>query len=397
MAGVDVSRWNLGLPLALLGGCTRITYLEPEEGETRGDSSGSSTEVSASITVADDSTAPESSTKATTMEASDEVDPSIGECDACQPGECCIANECLPAPYDCPRGCPLELCCYQACPSPYDCDYDEPCPPGAACDSYVCTLLDPEPYCDPPLFFEQPVPMLEAIEISALAFVDADGDALRDLVVGSSERVQIVRGQDGVPYDIAFGLNVTGLAIGDLDGDGDEDIVIGDGNPEGGVIVMLHYDAGSFLQLPTMPLPGSITQVVLADIDGQGIPGVVALDDIGVASWLRNVGTGELEPAYAITEPATALAVGMLDADESTDLVFHQVTNEVAYLGGPAFVPTPLYESGDGATSRLVTVGDFDGSGPDDVVALEAVAGTTISAHWSGPVTVGFVAYRSWW
>ncbi|MBC8069971.1 MAG: VCBS repeat-containing protein, partial [Deltaproteobacteria bacterium] len=47
--------------------------------------------------------------------------------------------------------------------------------------------------------------------------------------------------------------------------------------------------------------------------------------------------------------------------------------------------------------SRLVTVGDFDGSGPDDVVALEAVAGTTISAHWSGPVTVGFVAYRSWW
>jgi hypothetical protein len=395
VAGVDVSRWNLGLPLALLGGCTRIDYVAAEDGGTHGDSSGSSTAVSVSITVADATTQPQPTSAPTSMEGSEDVDPSVGECDACQPGECCVMNECVP--YYCPPKCPIELCCAQACPLPEDCEYDEHCGPGYACNSGICQLVEYELYCELQPYFEQQLPIFDAPGIRALAFVDADGDLLRDLVIGSSGGVQILRSADGTPFDIASGIDAASLAVGDLDGDGDEDIVVGDRSPESGVVVLLHEDGESFVQLPASSLPG-VEQVVLADIERPGAPDVFALDDGEAASWLRNTGAGELEPAEMFADSATSLAIGMIDADASTDLVLHQGTHELAYTGGPSSDFEVLAELGGNSVSpRLLTIGNYDGVGPDDVVALQSNEGTTIAVQWSGPALIGFPPFRSRW
>jgi FG-GAP-like repeat len=385
---LDTSPWNLGLPLALLGGCSVIVDLDADGS----DGDGSSTTVVTTVASTDgsDPTMPDPTTVPTTAEGSTSIDPTADACSACGDLQCCIDSQCVEL--GCTPDCPPPQCCYDGCiPDPM-CFTDEECGPGALCSYGECMPVDTEPACDEQLGFELQFPLMVGGDIRSLAFIDADGDPLRDVVIGEGSQVRILLAVDGNTVDVQLGAEALDLAIGDLDGDGDEDIAVADHGA--GLRVLLHQPDTSFDELPLAELPG-VLEVVLADADGDGQLDAFARDELGTVSWSHNLGGGLLEPPIPIFDAATSIAAGTLDGDAQADLVAHQQV-EYALSAATMFAPFPLIEMGTGAPSRIVTVDGYGGSGIDDVVALQSVAGTTVATTWTAPVT-DYQGYKSWW
>ena len=209
--------------------------------------------------------------------------------------------------------------------------------------------------------------------------------------------------------------DVTDIAVGDLNGDGKDDVVaielpwdtltaisgegpgdwqwedlsmsgcavaVGDINTErsgkeviaggynGTASVLNAYDKDGTI-LWSYPVEGEVKDIEIGDVDGDGIDDVVACNSVASHIYAIN-GTGHditgLWPITSTPTPVVDLAIGQLDGHDGVD---------VAAIGEYAITCLYVYDStgdlmwSDNATrGRTVEIGDVDGDGDNEVVAV---------------------------
>jgi hypothetical protein len=231
----------------------------------------------------------------------------------------------------------------------------------------------------------------------AIAVADVNKDGNPDVIVVNAgvldlASVGVLLGngdgtlQPAVTYPVKF-REGDAVAIGDLNGDGWPDLVVGANDGEGVVSlnVLLNKGDGTFEAAVGYSAGFDVTSVAIADVNGDGKPDVIALDESNntfshsVVAVLLGNGNGRLDKAvtYELTgDDALSLTAADLNGDGKPDLV---VTNGDNH--GNAFI-TVLLNNGDGTfpsqvgypTADLgssVILGDVNGDGKLDAVVAD--------------------------
>jgi hypothetical protein len=383
MARLDPSPWNLGAPLLVLAACGPLVPFDD-----------GGTDSSASASTSDDEGPNPSSTSPSGPNPTG-PNPTTVSTSTVQ----CYGDQDCPPNYRCQDGycyyegyCKDGTCCSPECGWYYECFSNAECPAGYACTYNQCNPVAAESDCSlVALDFQIPI----ALEggVLSLAFVDGNGDAARDLLIGQAGAVQHVDGATQMITTIDAGsVYPQDIAAGDLDADGDDDVVVVDGSVGGGMRVLLHDDGWTPLEIGESAQ--NLAQVALADIEADGFPDIYGRSESNGTFVAFNSGPGSIDSAQYVFDPATSMAIGNLDDDGFDDAVIHNYST-YALLNGTAFSLYGLAEQ-TGRERRVVAVGNFNGSSPDDVITLQAVNGVGLASLFAGfaPETS---PYLSWW
>ena len=202
---------------------------------------------------------------------------------------------------------------------------------------------------------------------------DIDGDGRPDLVALSSGNqsfsvlLQTSAGGFANPLTVTLPYSVHGLAVGDVDGDAKLDIVVVGSSPSS-LSVLLGTGDGTFVAEPTIYLDDEPTNLTLFDADGDGRL------DLAIAYVWSNIlgvslgrGDGSFAPVTEISlDHPAVLAAGDLNRDGRADLVSSNWWSTTVYLG-----------NGDGSFGSItnyplwgayVAISDLDGDGYADVL-----------------------------
>lgn len=276
--------------------------------------------------------------------------------------------------------------------------------------------------------------------------VDLDNDGRFELVLASGSGARIFR-QDAsgvfVAADPGLGdelarQDFSGAWAADLELDGDMDLVLG--ATEGAPVVLQNNGDWTFTRLDSFGSVSGLRGFVWADLGGDGLPDVAALDSNGNVHVFRNDRAGSWTPDDVVSGDYLALAASDLDWDGRVELALlaadgglvlmndDETRNVGAWPGIPPDIapgqaslfaadldnngaPDLLASAGDrsrvwlaGADGNLqplesepplrtVAVVDLNGDGRLDLVGSDA-AGQAIGATGSGAQNYGWQAIR---
>lgn len=217
---------------------------------------------------------------------------------------------------------------------------------------------------------------------------DVSGTGILDVVfvtAGESPAVRCVDSRDGRErWTFALPARATrGAAIGDLDADGAPDLAIATAD---GVVTALHARTGLPLWQTAAGEAGPVSPTVIADLDMDGRPEVVAggrrVSALGADGALRwSVPASDLDPRDAVVG---GLAVADLDADGVPDVAFVTAGGLFRVLSGRDGAVVSHLDVGAEVAQRAegtahgVTIADLTGDGRLDafmVVGVRAASG----------------------
>jgi hypothetical protein len=209
--------------------------------------------------------------------------------------------------------------------------------------------------------------------------------------------------------------NGTGqMIIGDLDGDGKPDLITASGS--GNTIIIYRnistngsLTTASFAPPITLapPVSGAPYGVALADVDGDGKLDIIATDNgANLISIFRNISTpGSISSNsfatrvdFATGAQPQGVAAADLDGDGRPDVVVANtgdgtvsILHNTSTVGNIAFAPK--VDIATGGVCCGVAVGDLDGDGELDVVAVNAGDNTmSLLRNVSSPGNISFAA-----
>ena len=407
MQELNTQLWNLGKTsfVAALGlgaaACGPAVGIE-------GDTDGAETESSSDMII--DPSTP------TDTDPTDPTDPTAGGCDngnECPDGFYCGAEGQCIEDYSCDYddyGC---YCVYGHCQPGYDCYDDDDCATGEICEGYgYCNPVQTLPDCgDPATLVGTPVQIPTGNAIEALAFVDLDPDTLgEDLVVGTDIDGWLIP-SGGEAVALSSEGPVRAAASADLDGDAQIDLIVLDDqglrvtygygtetaqtvtagsaqpfasvhtlrNAEGlpslavldalGVVLIIEGSPERLLQLSPLELPTKGVLAIEPFAFGDGSDGIV---------WESQFGAGIHDLANNSSTPldggaragiSRQMAVGSLAGSERSDILWASLykdwTRLEVSIGGDTPEERVLYFD-----YESYAIGDLDGNGLDDVLAV---------------------------
>ena len=238
------------------------------------------------------------------------------------------------------------------------------------------------------------------IELGLVALYDLNGDGKPDLVSARSYSVSVSLGKGGGTFaaktDYAIGSSGTpqSMAFADLNRDGKIDLVTA--NSESGTVgVLLGRGDGTFATAedyaagnPTTGYVIGPTSVALGDLNGDGVPDIVATgkDMVSAGSGYVNTvnvllgkgdGTFAARVVYGTGAGPSAVALGDLNGDGKLDIVTTNIdAGTVSVLPGKgdgtfsARLDSPV--GGDSTSPmRNIALGDLNGDGKLDAVVAD--------------------------
>jgi hypothetical protein len=250
---------------------------------------------------------------------------------------------------------------------------------------------------------------------------DLDGDGDLDLVIANSAEApgyQPSYGFDGVsalfnagdgtfgpPIHYEVGASPQAVALADIDGDGDVDAcVVTRGNNlasiPSGLYVLFNDGTGTFSVMEEYAVAGSLTDVVLGDLDSDGAIDVACSDqevNAVLIRWGDGAGGFGTESVQGTSGSPAALALHDVNGDDRPDLITaNGLDNSFAVLlnaGNRAFEDAALAAAGRQALDLAIR--DYDGDGhPDIAVAAFGHQGVAVSLN-NGDGTFGARRFSS--
>lgn len=231
----------------------------------------------------------------------------------------------------------------------------------------------------------------DAKATASVALGDMDGDGDLDLVVGNDGQANRLYLNNGsaTPFISVVGTDISSdaghtlsIVAADVDADGDLDVVAGN-NGETNRLYLNNGSADPFNGVIGTNISsdaGHTTSVVLADVDGDGDPDLVAGNNGEVNRLYLN--NGSADPFNGVSganissdaHNTTSVVLGDVDGDGDLDLVTGNYSqNTRLYLNNGTAAPfngvSGTNISSDVNNTRAVVIGDVDGDGDLDLVA----------------------------
>jgi hypothetical protein len=166
-----------------------------------------------------------------------------------------------------------------------------------------------------------------------------------------------------VAYAASPGTPVLGIAHGDLDRDGDLDLVVCAGAQ---IVVLRNLGAGVFAPEPPVPAPAALSDLVVADVNADGFPDVLAAGTLSTT-----------------TSGATVV--------QAQIVVF---VNQTAGTPGPVAFAAPVAipfgtQAPSGSVGNALEVADLNADGILDVVAVDANSASVWVMLGQGTIGLG--------
>jgi len=249
---------------------------------------------------------------------------------------------------------------------------------------------------------------------------DLNGDHKDDVVIahsgsGSGSVAVLLSNGNGtftgpVTYPDSIPI-VSALAVSDVNGDGYVDIVVADGvgGPDSGVTpqvaTLLGNGDGTFNTQYSTQLPGTFSDALFADLNGDGKLDLVSTSQVFLANPAGGYYAGVPLPNSSPEIAQTGMvAVGDLDGDHHIDIIVanrsaNTVTVYVNNGDGTFRQGTTDYV---GVAPMFVAIADVSGDGIPDVVAANSSSADITVLVGKGdatfkPVSTGYVAGGALW
>ncbi|WP_168205902.1 FG-GAP-like repeat-containing protein [Geobacter sp. FeAm09] len=205
---------------------------------------------------------------------------------------------------------------------------------------------------------------------AGLYTTDLDGDGTPEVIAssfaGAGSAWYVVRknasgGYDQVWRSPLYGVTIVRILLADMNGDGKDDVVVA--LADGTVSI---YDGPTLKELRTLHIMTSLSDIAVADLDGDGIREIVASDGLKVSVYDSQTGAAKWSVASG---GGTSIAVGNVDAAAAPEIVTTTYGGKGYVLDGQTGAVKWSYANSFGSKVRLA---DLDGDGMQEIVGASS-------------------------